>query len=112
VAAALGLGIEPVSTQVIPRDRHAMFFATLGTELLARPGEKGDHVVLGNGLDGVDCIDIDLAQGVAVIGFADRPCILGRDHSDPAHGFGCKYLDLPPDPVAVLCRPDGRHCGT
>jgi len=30
VAAELGLEIEPVSTQVIPRDRHAMFFATLG----------------------------------------------------------------------------------
>ncbi len=30
VAEKLGLGIEPVSTQVIPRDRHAMFFATLG----------------------------------------------------------------------------------
>ena len=30
VAAKLGLGIEPVSTQVIPRDRHAMYFATLG----------------------------------------------------------------------------------
>ena len=30
VAKALGLTIEPVSTQVIPRDRHAMFFATLG----------------------------------------------------------------------------------
>ena len=30
VAAGLGLGVEPVSTQVIPRDRHAMFFATLG----------------------------------------------------------------------------------
>jgi len=30
VAAALGLTVEPVSTQVIPRDRHAMFFATLG----------------------------------------------------------------------------------
>jgi adenylosuccinate lyase len=30
VAAALDLAIEPVSTQVIPRDRHAMFFATLG----------------------------------------------------------------------------------
>ena len=29
VAAKLGLAIEPVSTQVIPRDRHAMFFATL-----------------------------------------------------------------------------------
>jgi adenylosuccinate lyase len=30
VAAALGLATEPISTQVIPRDRHAMFFATLG----------------------------------------------------------------------------------
>lgn len=29
VAAKLGLTIEPISTQVIPRDRHAMFFATL-----------------------------------------------------------------------------------
>ena len=26
----MGLEIEPISTQVIPRDRHAMFFATLG----------------------------------------------------------------------------------
>jgi adenylosuccinate lyase len=30
VADKLGLSVEPVSTQVIPRDRHAMFFATLG----------------------------------------------------------------------------------
>ena len=30
VAEQLGLAIEPASTQVIPRDRHAMFFATLG----------------------------------------------------------------------------------
>jgi len=30
VAAKLGLSVEPVSTQVIPRDRHAMFFSTLG----------------------------------------------------------------------------------
>src|SRR6476659_567532 len=30
VAAELGLTAEPVSTQVIPRDRHAMVFATLG----------------------------------------------------------------------------------
>ena len=30
VAAKLGLAVEPVSTQVIPRDRHAVFFATLG----------------------------------------------------------------------------------
>ena len=30
VADKLGLSVEPVSTQVIPRDRHAMYFATLG----------------------------------------------------------------------------------
>jgi adenylosuccinate lyase len=30
VAKTLGLAVEPISTQVIPRDRHAMFFATLG----------------------------------------------------------------------------------
>jgi adenylosuccinate lyase len=30
VAAKLGLTVEPISTQVIPRDRHAQFFATLG----------------------------------------------------------------------------------
>lgn len=30
VAGKLGLSVEPVSTQVIPRDRHAMYFAILG----------------------------------------------------------------------------------
>jgi adenylosuccinate lyase len=30
VAAKMGLNVEPISTQIIPRDRHAMFFATLG----------------------------------------------------------------------------------
>jgi adenylosuccinate lyase len=40
VAQKLGLAVEPVSTQVIPRDRHAAFFATLavvaaGVERLA-----------------------------------------------------------------------------
>ncbi|MCC6471501.1 MAG: adenylosuccinate lyase [Alphaproteobacteria bacterium] len=30
VAEKMGLTVEPVSTQVIPRDRHALYFATLG----------------------------------------------------------------------------------
>jgi adenylosuccinate lyase len=30
VAKAMGLSVEPVSTQIIPRDRHAMYFASLG----------------------------------------------------------------------------------
>jgi adenylosuccinate lyase len=29
VAEQMGLSVEPVSTQIVPRDRHAMFFATL-----------------------------------------------------------------------------------
>src|SRR5471032_2835930 len=29
VAKAMGLAVDPVSTQIIPRDRHAMYFATL-----------------------------------------------------------------------------------
>ena len=29
VAKAMGLTVEPISTQIIPRDRHAMYFATL-----------------------------------------------------------------------------------
>ena len=30
VAKKLNLSIEPISTQIIPRDRHAQFFSTLG----------------------------------------------------------------------------------
>ncbi len=30
VAEKLGLAVEPISSQIIPRDRHAMFFAILG----------------------------------------------------------------------------------
>jgi adenylosuccinate lyase len=30
VAKKLGLAVEPISTQIIPRDRHAAYFATLG----------------------------------------------------------------------------------
>lgn len=30
VAAKMGLKVEPISTQIIPRDRHAIYFATLG----------------------------------------------------------------------------------
>ncbi len=30
VAQKMGLTVEPISTQIIPRDRHAMYFSTLG----------------------------------------------------------------------------------
>src|SRR5712672_3515438 len=46
VAKALGLAVEPVSTQVIPRDRHAMYFATLGVvaSLIERPATEIRHL--------------------------------------------------------------------
>ncbi len=43
VAAKLGLTVEPISTQVIPRDRHAAFFATLGRRRLV--GRAARHRV-------------------------------------------------------------------
>ena len=39
--------------------------APLGPELLAGPGQEGDHVMLGDRLDGVDRGDVDVAQRVA-----------------------------------------------
>ena len=41
VAAKMGLRVEPVSTQVIPRDRHAAYFATLGV-VASVAGAAGD----------------------------------------------------------------------
>jgi adenylosuccinate lyase len=41
VAKAMGLTVEPVSTQIIPRDRHAMYFATLG--VVASSAERLAH---------------------------------------------------------------------
>ena len=85
--------------------------APLRPELLAGPGQEGDHVMLGDRLDRVDRLDVDLAQRVAVVGGADRRGVLGRDHPDLAHRLGGEHLDLPPDAVAVLGRPDGGHFG-
>ena len=42
VAAKMGLMVEPVSTQVIPRDRHAMFFAMLEKRKFSRETSNGN----------------------------------------------------------------------
>ena len=86
--------------------------APLGPELLAGPGEEGDHVMLGDRLDRVDRRRRRSRPSASrVIGGADRRRVLGRDHPDLAHRLGREHLDLPPDAVAVLGRPDGRHFG-
>src|SRR6201986_3440290 len=51
VARALGLTPEPISTQVIPRDRHAMYFATLGVIASSMPQKR--NPVLSENLTGL-----------------------------------------------------------
>ncbi len=85
--------------------------APLRPKLLAGPGQEGDHVMPGDRFDRIDRCDIDVAEEVAVIRLADRRCVLRGDHPDAAHRLGREYLDPPPDPVAVLGAPDGRHFG-
>ena len=74
----------------------------LRPKLLAGPGEEGDHVMLGHRLDGVDRVDVNLAQRVAIVSRADGCRVLGGDHPDPPHRLGREHLDLPPDAVAIL----------
>jgi len=105
VAEKLGLAIEPVSTQVIPRDRHAMYFATLGviassierlaievrhlqrTEVLEAeeyfsPGQKGSSAmphkrnpVLTENLTGLARMVRSYAAGIDAGGRQPRGCL-------------------------------------
>src|SRR3546814_13344817 len=43
VAGKLCLAVEPVSTQVITRDRHALFFATLGVTAPSLKPDRQHH---------------------------------------------------------------------
>jgi hypothetical protein len=85
--------------------------AFLRPELLARPGQEGDHVMPGDGFDRVDRSNVDLAQSVAVVSGANGFRVVRRDHPDLAHRLGREDLDLPPDAIAVLGRPDRGHLG-
>src|ERR1700758_1711529 len=46
VAKAMGLSVEPISTQGIPRDRHALYFATRGVvaSSVERPAAQSRHL--------------------------------------------------------------------
>src|SRR5260221_11387703 len=44
VAEKMGLAVEPISTQIIPRDRHAMFFATLAV-IAPSPPDLAPHIL-------------------------------------------------------------------
>ena len=68
--------------------------------------------MLGDGLNAIDRLDIDLLENVLIIGGPDRRCVLTQDYPELAHCLGSEHLDLPPNPITVLGRPNGRHLGT
>ena len=87
VAEKLGLVPEPVSTQVIPRDRHAMYFATLGVDrLIGRaPGDRDPPPAAHRGAGGRGVL---LARAEGLVGHAAQ-AQSGADrepHRPCAHG--------------------------
>ena len=78
-----------------------------------QPGEEGDDVVARGALDFVDAFDVGGADGgeLGAAFFADGAGGGGGDVAVEGHAFGGQGLDLEPDAVAVLGRPDRGHGG-
>ena len=77
----------------------------LGADMLGKVGQKSDHIVAGLALDLVDALDLEAAT------LPDGAS--GALGDDPQRRLGIAgiCLDLEPDPVAVLRRPDPGHLG-
>src|ERR1700758_5213076 len=82
-----------------------MHEARLGADMLGKVGQEGDHVMAGFALDLVDALGLEpaaLPDGASGA--------FGDDPERRLRGASMR-LDLEPDPVAVLRRPDSRHHG-
>src|SRR5712671_4335975 len=87
--------------------RHALMDkASIGADMLGKVRQKGDHVVAGFALDLIDALDLERAA------FPDGARRVLRDDSERRLSITGMRLDLEPDPVAVLRRPDSGHLGT
>ena len=82
-----------------------MHEARFGADMLGEVGQKGDHIVAGLALDLVDALGLEAAT---LPDGASRT--LGDDPERRLRVAGM-CLDLEPDPVTVLRRPDPRHLG-
>ena len=84
--------------------------AAVRTDGLGQPGQEGDDVVAGFPLDRVDPLDVGGVHRGQLGGafFADVAGGLFGNGADAGHAFGGQGLDLEPDAVAVLGRPDAR----
>ena len=79
----------------------------LGTDMLGKVGQKGDHVMFG---DGFDLINPGHVEG-DILGLPDRGGAFLRDHPDGGEGVAGVSLDFKPDAEFGFGRPEGDHLG-
>ena len=87
VAKAMGLAVEPISTQVIPRDRHAMYFATLGViAVVGRTPRHRDPASAAHRGAGSRGILLRGPEGLLVDAAQAQPGADGKPHRPVADG--------------------------
>src|SRR5258708_33601581 len=77
----------------------------VGTDVLGKVGQEGDHVVVGFELDVVDACDLELGL------LPDRARRRRRDDTQRRLGVAGMRLDLEPDAETILRLPDRAHRG-
>ena len=87
VATKLGLKVEPVSTQVIPRDRHAAFFAALGVvaSSLERLATEIRHLQRTEVLEAEEYFS-EGQKGSSAMPHKRNPVLTRKPHRPCAHG--------------------------
>ena len=87
VAKAMGLVPEPISTQVIPRDRHAMYFATLGViaSSVERLSIEIRHLQRTEVLEAEEFFS-EGQKGSSAMPHKRNPGAVGKPHRPVAHG--------------------------
>ena len=97
-------GVEDIATG------HALVHEPrLVAHVFRHPGEEGDHVMLGYGLDRVDRFDVDCGVGGPPVPQGlGRAC---RDHAEFAELFGRMRFDFEPDAISGFRLPQGGHFG-
>ena len=87
VAKAMGLAVEPISTQIIPRDRHAMYFATLGRgRLLDRAAGHRNPPSAAHRSAGGGRVLLREAEGLLGDAAQAQSGAVGKRHRPGAHG--------------------------
>ncbi len=78
-------------------------------DILGHPGKEGDDIVLGDRLNRIDRLDVDLGIGCPPV--PQRLGRRGRDHAQFAQLLGRMRFNLEPDFEAGFRFPESGHCG-